>query len=181
MITTYAPFLLRSTAVFGRGAACCARFVRIAIICNSPILLLQKFLRQRHSCLCDLAFRSPTAKRWRGTEGNLLFGLTCAWRFRAFPRPGINGRGRLAQLVRAFPSHGRGPRFKSLVAHQLSALAPHSFCHHLFDASHAHLVQVCPRSGRVFPGRRFRAIGWVGDRLCALIFEVREDKPMASS
>src|SRR5271156_2077770 len=27
--------------------------------------------------------------------------------------------GRLAQLVRALPSHGRGPRFKSLVAHQL--------------------------------------------------------------
>ena len=26
-------------------------------------------------------------------------------------------RGRLAQLVRALPSHGRGPRFKSLVAH----------------------------------------------------------------
>src|ERR1700722_1056717 len=30
--------------------------------------------------------------------------------------------GRLAQLVRALPSHGRGPRFKSLVAHQFSRL-----------------------------------------------------------
>src|SRR5260370_13090910 len=29
----------------------------------------------------------------------------------------VSGNGRLAQLVRALPSHGRGQRFKSFVAH----------------------------------------------------------------
>src|SRR6267143_6162160 len=33
------------------------------------------------------------------------------------------GFGRLAQLVRALPSHGRGQRFKSFVAHHLPAAA----------------------------------------------------------
>src|SRR5579862_3039946 len=37
----------------------------------------------------------------------------------AFERGGCTA-GRLAQLVRALPSHGRGQRFKSFVAHQLS-------------------------------------------------------------
>src|ERR1700681_426273 len=35
------------------------------------------------------------------------------------------GNGRLAQLVRALPSHGRGQRFKSFVAHHYSPILPH--------------------------------------------------------
>jgi hypothetical protein len=34
-----------------------------------------------------------------------------------------------------------------LVAHHFPAIAPHPFCHYVFDASHADLVQVCSRSG----------------------------------
>src|SRR4029077_13391273 len=35
------------------------------------------------------------------------------------------GNGRLAQLVRALPSHGRGQRFKSFVAHHSFPILPH--------------------------------------------------------
>src|SRR5260370_9149026 len=39
----------------------------------------------------------------------------------------VTGNGRLAQLVRALPSHGRGQRFKSFVAHHSFPFSHHRF------------------------------------------------------
>src|SRR6266478_2220672 len=41
----------------------------------------------------------------------------------AVPAVAVTDNGRLAQLVRALPSHGRGQRFKSFVAHHSSTFS----------------------------------------------------------
>src|SRR5438067_835907 len=41
----------------------------------------------------------------------------------AGPAVAVTGNGRLAQLVRALPSHGRGQRFESFVAHHSSTFS----------------------------------------------------------
>src|SRR6266849_4356444 len=52
------------------------------------------------------------------------------------------GSGRLAQLVRALPSHGRGQRFKSFVAHH-----PFRFSHFFSDKSEQEVI-LCLKSIR---------------------------------
>src|SRR5579863_2466402 len=103
-MTSSLPFTTRPIDFLRSASFVAAPFVAMlvvtfAMVCNSAFLLLQN-LCGTGICLRDAAD----------------FGA--AWFC-----------GRLAQLVRAFPSHGRGPRFKSLVAHHFPLRTPHPFCH----------------------------------------------------
>ncbi len=96
---------------FRRRGGAAAPALMSVVVCNSVGLLLQKLSRWFARSMCT---------RRGNRVGCCSAGL----------QPGRFFFGRLAQLVRAFPSHGRGPRFKSLVAHH----APLQFCHHSLDA-----------------------------------------------